>query len=345
MLQLNLAESVSAWRCLGCSSDDVGVDGWALVWPGPWLICHDCASSQLAGQPGPRAIVAQHRGRTGATRRSMRVVYDAIITFKERRAGWSALMAPLAEALATSVTAVARLYGVGERAVLVPVPSYRNHRPHARLLCAAVPSIDKRLDLLEKTIDFRQSALGRHSRWEQSARAYRVRWWHRIKGRVVILADDIFTTGETMRACTAALEEAGAAAVYGAVILRAIRAPSTALVVDKYHQVVVQLLETDSRGRLPLATESADAWVRFACGPRCSVVVCAGPLAIPPLGADGRTEWRCRCGARHMIRLARAWQEGPRQWLQVSVPPRRAGELLVAMRQTADVTVLPSPPD
>jgi hypothetical protein len=43
-----------------------------------------------------------------------------------------------------------------------------------------------------------------------------------------------------------------------------------------------------------------------------------------------------------MIRLARAWQEGPRQWLHVSVPPRRASELLVAMRQ-ADVTVLPSP--
>jgi pyrimidine operon attenuation protein/uracil phosphoribosyltransferase len=340
MQQLNLAESVSAWRCVGCSDDDVGADGWTLVWPGPWLICHDCASSQLAGAPGPRAIIAQYRGRTGATRRSMRVAYDAILTFKERRAGWSALTAPLAEALSRSVATVTRLYGV-DRPVLVPVPSYRNHRPHARRLCAAVPSVDKRLDLLEKTVDFRQSALGRHARRTESSRAYGVRWWHRIKGRVVILADDILTTGETMRACTAVLEQAGAAAVYGAVIMRAVRAPSTAFVVDGLGQVEVQLLETDARGRLPLREETGEVWVRFACGPRCSVVLCAGPLSIPALGTDAATEWSCRCGASHMIRLARGWQEGPRQWLQVSVPPRRASELLVAMRQTADVTVLP----
>jgi hypothetical protein len=340
----NLAELVSAWRCAVCSCDDVGLDGWALVRPGPWLVCHDCAASHLAGTPGPRAVVARYRGRGGATRRSMRVVYDAIIDFKERRAGWSALTAPLADALAQSIAAVTRLHGLDDRAVLVPVPSYRNRRPHVHLLCAAIRSIDKRLDLLEKTVDFRQSTLGRADRRARSAGAFRARWWHRIKGRVVILADDIFTTGETMGACAGVLEAAGAAAVYGAVILRAIRAPSTALIVDGRSQMPLRLLETDARGRLPLRAESGDVWVRFACGPRCAVVLSAGPLAVPPLGMDAATEWGCQCGARHMIRLGRAWQDGPRQWLHVSVPPRRASELLVAMRQTADVTVLPSPP-
>lgn len=343
-----IGEPVSARRCVGCSTDDVGEDSWIVARPGGWLVCRQCAAAALAGQVAPRAVVAQFRGRASCTRRQMRAAYEAVIAFKERAAGWVALTEPLADALGRSVTTVLRVHDVREPCILAPVPSYRGRRPHVRLLCAraVLSMVDTRLNLLEKTADFRQAAAGRDARRAQSAGAYRVRWWHRprVRGRVVVVADDILTTGETMRACAAALHDAGAIAVYGAVIVRAIPSPPVGLVVAGSTQFTVRFLETDARGRLPLPPDPVQVWVRFPCGPRCPTVLCAGPLRPPTLGVDATTIWSCRCEAQHAIRLARIWQEGPREWLHISVPPRRPTELLVAIRVDG-VTVLPSPPE
>ncbi len=72
-----------------------------------------------------------------------------------------------------------------------------------------------------------QAGLSRTARRANVAGAFLVRDASRIRGRRVLLVDDVMTTGATLRACAAALKRAGARSVSIAVLARAGRAATT----------------------------------------------------------------------------------------------------------------------
>jgi ComF family protein len=67
----------------------------------------------------------------------------------------------------------------------------------------------------------RQATLDRHARVVNVALAFTVRRAERIRGRNVVLVDDVRTTGATLEACRAALRDAGAGEVTWAVVAQA----------------------------------------------------------------------------------------------------------------------------
>lgn len=58
-----------------------------------------------------------------------------------------------------------------------------------------------------------QTKLDRSERMENLRGAFRVRHTRRVKGRHLILVDDVFTTGSTVEECSRVLMHAGAATV------------------------------------------------------------------------------------------------------------------------------------
>jgi predicted amidophosphoribosyltransferase len=323
-----------------CATDDIALEGWSATTDG--VVCADCSRAVLAEGLAYGRVSAAYRGRAGSPRRGFGEVYQAIVAFKERRGDWLAAAEPLARALSDSVAevqTVAAGAGATKSFVLVPVPSYRGRRPHVALLTALaavrLPGVSVRLGVLEKVRDFTQKGLAHHERRGESAGAYAVRrrWRSTVRGRHVIVADDLITTGTTLDVCARALLDAGALAVDGAVIVRAIRAPPERMLTFGSRQVRVQLRELDSRARTPVTPEPGTFWVQFACSARCPVIVVAGPYPLPVLDAASYYRWMCRCGASHVIRAQREWRVAVRECLAVGVGERRPPELLVAVQQ------------
>jgi ComF family protein len=102
---------------------------------------------------------------------------------------------------------------------LVPVPLYHRRRRErgfnqacemARGLAARrnIPLLDC-LYRYRETIS--QTKLERKARWENMADAFRLKPGFDVRGRHLLLIDDVFTTGATVNACAQALAEAGAA--------------------------------------------------------------------------------------------------------------------------------------
>jgi predicted amidophosphoribosyltransferase len=301
-------EPVAARHCRLCARDDVAEDIWISTQHG--LLCHRCAGADS----DLLAVTAAYRARPFGT--------HPIVAYKEREQGWQDLEVPLALALRDSVATLA----LPDDTLVVPVPSYRDRRPHMQRLTTALPNARNARNALRKIIDIHQTGLGRRARREQSEDAYRVRWYAPVRGRTVIVTDDVYTTGATLDACAAALMEAGAAAVYGATILRIIPRPPAVPVVSSTGQITVRFTEPDKHGQI-VCPKDGDLWVRFGCSPTCPHVLTAGPLHTPTAHVDVHTQWLCPCHTRHEIHLTRF---GPR--LRVTVPPRRPTELLVAVQ-------------
>ena len=68
-----------------------------------------------------------------------------------------------------------------------------------------------------------QIGLSRHQRRENLRGAFAVAGPHAIRGRTVLLVDDVFTTGTTVSECARVLRRAGAAKVYVATVARTLK--------------------------------------------------------------------------------------------------------------------------
>jgi len=287
----------------------------------------------IRGRDIPRTV-AEYRGRRGSQRASLRAAYNAVVDFKEHRAGSDSLAPILAGVLATAVIKIAAVHGLPNDTILVPVPSYENRRPHVARLCASVPGF-RLVHALCKIRDFRQARLGGvAARRAASTDAYRAirREIRRVKNRSVIIADDIMTSGATLAACANALYDEGAAEVYGAVIVRTIRRPKSGLVVNGSKQVRVQWTELDRHKRTGISAGPTKIWVRFACGKRCPHILSAGPLRAPAIGTESLHAWECECKTKHAITLRREWRSDDHSVIEIAAGDRQASELLVASR-------------
>jgi ComF family protein len=70
----------------------------------------------------------------------------------------------------------------------------------------------------------RQSDLPAEERWANVEGTFRVRRRELVRGRTILLVDDVMTTGATLSACAQALKEAGAERVWCATLARSAQA-------------------------------------------------------------------------------------------------------------------------
>jgi ComF family protein len=121
--------------------------------------------------------------------------------------------------------------------VVVPVPLHVSKRQQrgfnqaeviARIALKLRTARDRYVlvyDLLERVRETQsQTGLTRHQRRENLRGAFRVRHPEKIVDRVVLVVDDVFTTGTTASECARILRRAGAARVWVATVARTLKA-------------------------------------------------------------------------------------------------------------------------
>lgn len=219
--------------------------GSLLERPGERVLCEGCLRNILPGtasscvccgrffdgEGGPHACAAclerkpsfdRHRS-CGPYRGALK---DALLLFKYRRfrSLGKALGRFVADALAEEVVL---WEGVD---VVVPVPLHARRRrergfDQARVLAREIGRL-RRLPVaagvLRKVRNIPpQTSLERDERRANVRGAYEVARPDRIRGRVVLLVDDVFTTGSTMGECAAVLKRAGAREVRAVTVAQA----------------------------------------------------------------------------------------------------------------------------
>jgi ComF family protein len=106
----------------------------------------------------------------------------------------------------------------GEWHGLVPVPLYhRRHRERgfnqAREIARGLAS-KRKIPILDCLYRYRetvsQTKLERNARWENMSGAFQLKRGFDVRGRNLLIIDDVFTTGATVNACAQALAHAGA---------------------------------------------------------------------------------------------------------------------------------------
>ena len=133
------------------------------------------------------------------------------------------------------------------RLLLVPVPLHKNRRSsrgfnQAELIVRAArkhlpPELELATTVLirqRETIS--QVGLSREERIENMRGAFRVSDAARVEGRLVIVVDDVMTTGTTLSECARVLKQAGAEKVWAATVARAFHGADLPEVADDGEQ-------------------------------------------------------------------------------------------------------------
>lgn len=192
----------------GCSSCDARL-------PRRAAFCEACASTVERAAPPSAAEVPAFGLYGGALATALR---------RLKYEGRPDLAGPLGELLRALAAASA-----SEVDRVVPVPLHpvrlaeRGYNQAALLAHAVVAATGAPLEVraLARCRDTaHQARLGREARHENMRGAFVVRAPSRVRGARVLLVDDVATTGSTLEACRAALEEAGARRVTSLVVAR-----------------------------------------------------------------------------------------------------------------------------
>lgn len=206
------------WRSVVTSA---AAEAWALVAPVDCAgcgapdraLCGDCA---LGLQSRPQRACLDVRGLPGLPGRSLPLVaalpYEGVarrVLLALKHEGRTELARALTAPLVEAVTAVWSGSGAD---LLVPVPGSRGGT--ARRGFQPVALIARRAGLVttsalratgsapeQKALSLEQRLAAHDDRWRASAR---------VRGRRVVLVDDVVTSGATLRAAARALREAGA---------------------------------------------------------------------------------------------------------------------------------------
>jgi competence protein ComFC len=198
--------------------------------PSRGAICIVCGRPIAAqGEPphpcGACRTAAPHFSRHRSAGEYGGALRETLLLFKFRK--YKPLAKPLAAFVAAALPDGAELWGDG---VFVPVPLHRKRRRErgfnqAEALASALGRltgrpVEKRA--LRRVADIPpQTTMGRAERMANVRGAFRVVRPERIRGRVVVLVDDVFTTGSTLGECARELWGAGAADVRALTVARA----------------------------------------------------------------------------------------------------------------------------
>jgi len=182
--------------------------------PGESHLCADCLDE--------RPPFSRHR----SAARYEGIVKDIIHLFKYR--GFEGLSRVLAEFIIGSLGEDEDIWAGVEGVVPVPLhPAKERARGfnQAQLLAQRLAKI-KRVPLLKRRLvkirpTEAQTSLDGRSRETNLRGAFTVRRPAAVKGKTLLLVDDVYTTGSTIRECGAVLREAGAREVRAITIARA----------------------------------------------------------------------------------------------------------------------------
>ncbi|HPW17381.1 MAG TPA: ComF family protein [Candidatus Aminicenantes bacterium] len=208
--------------------------GALLERPGERIVCRDCLGRLsprrgpacpacgrfFEGEAGDRLCGRCLAGRPAFSAHRSCAAYggplkDVILLFKYRRC--APLAVPLARFAEAALGGEAALWEGAD--ALVPVPLHRARRRergfNQALLLARELGRRRGLEVLRGSLVkvrnvAAQAGLRAAERERNVVGAYAVRRREKVRGRVLVLVDDVTTTGATLRECARALAEAGA---------------------------------------------------------------------------------------------------------------------------------------
>jgi ComF family protein len=232
-------------------------------------VCRECLAIEPVREPqcvvcGDRLISAQLLMGDGLCTncRDCEPEFARAVSYGEYEAGLRSLIhllkyesvTPLAAPLGAMLGAAIQelLLGSGAASpLLIPVPLYKSKRRargfnQAELIAhAAAKHLSPRLEvasgvLVRKRDTVSQVGLSREERMENVQGAFRVSAPERITGRILIVVDDVMTTGTTLSECARVLKQAGAERVWAATVARAFQGAASRQTADRGEEEAIE---------------------------------------------------------------------------------------------------------